>query len=47
MTKAKTVLEIKCATCGKSKKVIRYWAKYCSARCKSIGWAIEAKAKMK
>ncbi len=32
--------EIKCVVCGKSKLVRRSWAKYCSTRCKAIGWGL-------
>ena len=32
---------IKCQTCGKEKTVIRYWAKFCSAKCRLIAWAKE------
>ena len=34
-----TKKKIVCQTCGKEKIVIRYWAKFCSARCRLIAWA--------
>ena len=33
--------EITCKTCGNKKLVSRFWAKYCSAKCRLIGWAKE------
>ena len=37
-------ITIECAVCGRKKKVSRSWAKYCSNRCKAIGWGV-SKAK--
>lgn len=33
--------EITCGVCGKKKLVSRFWAKYCSAKCRLIAWAKE------
>jgi hypothetical protein len=37
---------IKCKVCGKTKVTKCFWAKYCSPKCRSIGWADEAKKDM-
>jgi len=38
--------EIICEVCSKKKSVSRSDAKYCSARCKNIGWALKKASKL-